>query len=486
MARRASPSCRCTGNPCRTRIGVACLSRIKTTSLLLIEFGYAGVCTRLTADNRGPYTDVHRWCGGTSQPLRLQANPKLCHAFMSIPAVFISIAILSCVMSVAVLGSLFQAQVPGVRLWCVASGLLAVTSALLLSGTSDIVVVTASSLLVVASLLGLRGFRQFLNQRASVVWEYVALGVILVMLVYWTFVSPHVDARSAMISGFIAYVRFYIGWSVLKYRPPGRPKYAYYFVSIAAALGAVVHAVRAISYGLGLAHETVFLAPTPLNVMFLGMATLTLPCLSVGMVLVAHDRLSDRMERLATFDDLTGVLTRRAFLARAEAIAHAAAARKTVFSIAILDLDKFKRINDRYGHAAGDLALARVASLISHAVREDDVVGRIGGEEFALLLPSSTKDEAGRLVDRLRAIVAASGSCVPGADEVVPTLSAGVDAYCEGDTLASVMARADAALYAAKANGRNCVMVAPAEDARQRRRLPIGASELTSGNITSH
>ncbi|VVD69306.1 diguanylate cyclase [Pandoraea fibrosis] len=401
---------------------------------------------------------------------------------MAITAVFISIAVLSCVMSVAVLGSLFQAKVPGVRLWCVASGLLAVISALLLTGTSNIVVVTASSLLVIASLLGLHGFRQFLNRRTSFAWEYGAIGVILFMLVYWTFVSPHVDARSAMISGFIAYVRFHIGWSVLKYRPPGRPKYAYYFVSIAATLGAMVHAVRAMAYAFGFAHETVFLEPTPLNVMFLGMATLTLPCLTVGMVLLAHDRLTDRMERLATFDDLTGVLARRAFIARAEAVTQASAARKSVFSIAILDIDNFKRINDRYGHAAGDLALAHVASLISHAVRGDDIVGRIGGEEFALLLPLATKEEAGCLVDRLRAIVAASGSCVPGRD-IVATLSAGVDAYCEGDTLASVMARADAALYAAKANGRNCVVVAPAVDPRSWRPLPNGPGELSPGHV---
>lgn len=380
---------------------------------------------------------------------------------MPISAVFISIATLSCVMSVAILGSLFGANVPGVRLWSVASGMLAVVAALVLAGTSDIVVAVASSLLVIASLLGLHGFRQFLDARSVSAWEYGALGVILFMLIYWTFVSPHVNARSAMISGFIAYVRFSIGWAVLKYRPSERPKYAYYFVSIAATLGAVVHAIRSVAYGLGLAQETTFLQPTPLNVVFLGMATLTLPCLSVGMVLLAHDRLSERMERLATFDDLTGVLSRRAFIARAEAITRATAAAKSTFSIAILDIDNFKSINDRYGHAAGDVALAHVASLISHAVRASDVVGRIGGEEFALLLPSETKEAAGHLVDRLRAIIAASGSCVPDRD-VVSTLSAGVDAFREGDTLASVMARADAALYAAKANGRNCVVVAPA------------------------
>lgn len=384
---------------------------------------------------------------------------------MSIPAVFISIAILSCVMSVAVLGSLYQAHVPGVRLWSVASGLLAVTSALLLSGTSDIVVATSSSLLMIASLLGVQGFRQFLNTRPDHAWEYVAIAAILGLLMYWTFVSPHVDARSAMISGVIAYVRFNIGWMVLRHRPPGRPKYAYYFVSVAATLGAVVHGVRSIAYAVGLAHETVFLQPTPLNVLFLGMATLTLPSLSVGMVLLAHDRLVDRMERLATYDDLTGVLARRAFIARAETVAMQSGLGRMPLSVAILDIDNFKSVNDRYGHAAGDCALAHVASLISRSVRTDDVVGRIGGEEFALLLPHVTKEEAGRLVDRLRDIVATSGSCVPNRD-VVPTLSAGVDAFGAGDTLATVMARADAALYAAKANGRNCVVVVPDTELR--------------------
>jgi len=379
---------------------------------------------------------------------------------MSISAVFISIAILSCLMSVAILGSLFRTGVPGIRLWGVASAMLAVTAGLLLAGPTDLIVVIASSLLVTASMLGLHGFRQFLHTRTTFAWEYVAVVAILILLVYWTFLSPHVDARSAMVSGFIAYVRFQIGWMVLKYRPAGRPKYAYYFVSIAAVLGAVVHGVRCIAYGLGFAHETVFLQATPLNVMFLGMATLTLPCLSVGMVMLAHDRLADRMERLATFDDLTGVLARRAFIARAEAILEAAVATRSTLSIAILDIDNFKVTNDRFGHAAGDKTLAHVASVISREVRQGDLVGRIGGEEFALLLPSTTREDAGRLVNRLRAIVAASGAGVQGRD-VVSTLSAGVDEFGEGDTLAAVMARADAALYAAKANGRNCVVVAP-------------------------
>jgi diguanylate cyclase (GGDEF)-like protein len=384
---------------------------------------------------------------------------------MSTPTALIGIAILSCLMSVAVLGSLFQAQIPGIRHWCVASSLLAVAATLLLLGRSNIVVMGASALLVVGSLLALQGFRQFFHLRPSRIWEYGALGGILAGLVYWTYVSPHVDARVAVISGFLAYVRFVIGWMVQRYRPAGRPKYGYHFVSVAAVLGAIVHAVRCIVYGLGLAHETTFLEATPINVTFIGMAILTLPCLSIGMVMLAHDRLAERMERLATIDDLTGVLGRRAFIARAEALFDLAKAEKSKLSIAILDIDNFKGINDRYGHAAGDQALARVASTISRETRQNDIVGRIGGEEFALLLPLTGKEDAARLTNRLRAIVAASDSHARAGD-VVCTLSAGVDEFGDCDTLASVMARADAALYAAKANGRNCVMVAPSSQDR--------------------
>jgi diguanylate cyclase (GGDEF)-like protein len=378
---------------------------------------------------------------------------------MSIPTALIGIAVLSCLMSFGVLGSLFQAQIPGIRRWCTASGLLAVTAALLLAGRSDIVVVGASALLVMGSLLGLQGFRQFFRRRPSFVWENSAVGAILVGIVYWTYVSPHVDARVAMMSGFIAYVRFSIAWLVERCRPEGRPKYAYHFVSVAAVLGAIVHAVRCVVYGLGLAHETAFLEATPLNIAFLGMATLTLPCLSVGMVMLAHDRLADRMERLATIDDLTGVLGRRAFVAQAEAMFEAAKAVQSKLSVAILDIDNFKGINDTYGHAVGDRALAQVASTLSRETRQNDLVGRIGGEEFALLLPLTGKEDAVRFTNRLRAIVAASASQARGID-VVCTLSAGVDEFADCDTLASVMARADAALYAAKANGKNCVMAA--------------------------
>ena len=313
--------------------------------------------------------------------------------------------------------------------------------------------------MVVASLLALQGFRQFFHLRSSVFWEYVALGALLSGILYWIYLSPDVNPRIAVMSGFLAYIRFRIAWVVERHRPAGRPKFGYRFVSVAAILGAIVHAFRCVAYGFGLAHDTTFLEAAPINVVVVGMAILTLPCLSIGMIMLAHDRLAERMERLATIDDLTGVLGRRAFIAQAEALSDLAKVARSRLSIAILDIDNFKSINDRYGHAAGDQALAHVALTISRETRQTDVLGRIGGEEFALLLPLTAKEDAAHLVTRLLSIVAASVSHAPTGD-VTCTLSAGIEEFGASDTVASVMARADKALYAAKANGRNCVMLA--------------------------
>lgn len=150
-------------------------------------------------------------------------------------------------------------------------------------------------------------------------------------------------------------------------------------------------------------------------------------------------------------------------------------------SIAILDLDKFKAINDEHGHASGDQVLAHFASTVSGGLRHGDVFGRLGGEEFAVLSQSTGRVDAVHLMDQLRVRVAASRVAIP-SGEVAYTFSAGVDEYHEGDTLANMMGRADAALYAAKAMGRNCVVGTLLSD-RQRVEdaQGEGATEQTNG-----
>jgi len=273
-----------------------------------------------------------------------------------------------------------------------------------------------------------------------------------------TYGRPDLDRRIAVTSAYFAYVRFAIAWTTLRYRTPWRPKYNYYFLAIAALSGAMIHVARSLTYGLGFDHERAFLDPSPLNVAFLGLGILSFPFMSIAMVMLAHDRLAERMERLATVDELTGTLVRRAFIERAEGILAVAWASGTPLAFAILDIDNFKAINDRYGHAAGDRALTYFGAAVSRLLRPGDLFGRLGGEEFAVLFPKTGVAEALRLTNLVRAAIAAS-PC----EQTPYTFSAGVDEFRAGDTLARVMVRADAALYTAKALGRNCVVVASSD-----------------------
>jgi len=165
------------------------------------------------------------------------------------------------------------------------------------------------------------------------------------------------------------------------------------------------------------------------------------------------------MERLAAIDELTGALVRREFMAQAELHLERANRAESRFAVAILDIDNFKAVNDAHGHAAGDRALAHFSSIVSQGIRRGDIFGRLGGEEFAVLFPETTRVDAMTLVNSLRLHLAASTLAVP-CGEVTCTFSAGVDEYQASEMLANLMARADAALYSAKAMGRNRVVLA--------------------------
>jgi diguanylate cyclase (GGDEF)-like protein len=178
-------------------------------------------------------------------------------------------------------------------------------------------------------------------------------------------------------------------------------------------------------------------------------------------IVLVRERAEIRHRRVAESDGLTGVMTRRAFF---EAGAAAVAENKDKplpVSVAVIDLDQFKAINDRFGHAMGDAVLKHFAELARSMLRHGDLVGRIGGEEFALLLPETSLADALEIVERLRA--AFETECRDVDDVAVgATLSAGVATGSSDSTLDAMLGGADAALYEAKAQGRNRVGRAPA------------------------
>jgi two-component system cell cycle response regulator len=167
--------------------------------------------------------------------------------------------------------------------------------------------------------------------------------------------------------------------------------------------------------------------------------------------------------RLATTDELTGLANRRSFLAGLEDEATRALRYPGQrVSLAILDVDHFKRVNDTYGHPIGDATLREVSAVCKGLFRKVDLVGRIGGEEFATLLPATVLDDAALVCDRLRQQVAET-EIRAGETPFRVTISVGIAEFTPGETTAQLLARADHALYAAKTGGRNRIALAASE-----------------------
>ncbi|PWR21967.1 GGDEF domain-containing protein [Zavarzinia compransoris] len=166
------------------------------------------------------------------------------------------------------------------------------------------------------------------------------------------------------------------------------------------------------------------------------------------------------LERAAHFDALTGLVNRHRFHALAAPLLQQAAREGHDLSLLMLDLDHFKAVNDRYGHAAGDRVLRATADRMRAALRARDIAARLGGEEFAALLPGTAPADARLIAERLRAAIAAAPVEV-GDAAIAVTVSIGLAGARPGETeLAAVLARADEALYAAKRAGRDRVAAA--------------------------
>lgn len=181
---------------------------------------------------------------------------------------------------------------------------------------------------------------------------------------------------------------------------------------------------------------------------------------SVRRALTAEAAAVRELQKSASTDALTGLANRRSFIAALErSLTRAGGERRTELCLAIFDIDHFKRVNDRFGHPAGDAVIREVAERSAAALRGRDLVGRIGGEEFAIILPKADIAMAESLCERLRAAVA--GRPIVHHDAIIPfTISIGIAEFQPGDDVDHIMARADAALYDAKTGGRNQVRLA--------------------------
>lgn len=187
---------------------------------------------------------------------------------------------------------------------------------------------------------------------------------------------------------------------------------------------------------------------------------------SIGFVLMIKERTDKESRTLAMTDALTGLYNRRAFMELAEKECTFAERNTLPLGLMMIDVDHFKSINDHYGHAAGDVALASVARILASRLRRQDTIGRYGGEEFCVLLPSTDRSGAASVGEALRrAIERAALSLAK--QSISVTVSIGITTYpAQGRSttphlLDSLFEKADAALYQAKREGRNRVVMLP-------------------------
>ncbi len=317
-------------------------------------------------------------------------------------------------------------------------------------------IVLANALLVAGYGLVVVGVNRFTGGAGRAGWVAAATAAMFGCALYFTYGAPDIGARVVVISAAIGGMALWCAARLTVGVPPG--------MRLTQGLTAAVFVLHGVPLLLrawvtqfgGGAMDSLF-APSTLHAVVFVDVTLASVGLAFAFAAMTTRRLHLNLERLASRDPLTGLLNRHAL----DAAISREMARSTrhlyPLSVLVMDLDRFKRINDTYGHDAGDAVLKTFARVATEALRRDDVLGRQGGEEFLALLPGSDGPSALVVAERIRAAVAAATILDDGRALGV-TVSIGVATTRDSGSCEGAMRAADAALYEAKRSGRNRVI----------------------------
>lgn len=185
-----------------------------------------------------------------------------------------------------------------------------------------------------------------------------------------------------------------------------------------------------------------------------------------------------RLYRESTQDPLTGLINRRVLMKRLTSEVAHLSERKISFCILMFDLDRFKRINDNYGHLIGDKVLKTTAAILQKGLREHDIVARFGGEEFVAVLPACKSAEAVAVAERIRANCHDTHLATPNGDSIQLSTSVGVTEYEPGEAIEVTLNRVDESLYKAKEMGRNRVVHSQSDGVVEHPQQPEPAAEV--------
>ncbi|HWT28313.1 MAG TPA: GGDEF domain-containing protein [Methylophilaceae bacterium] len=317
-------------------------------------------------------------------------------------------------------------------------------------------ILPATTLYALGLGLYLNGTQAFTEKRPT--YGITAIIVAMVIVIDGVFLWKQ-DFRIIVVFNafiFMAVNIFGARMLLIPVKPPLRT--AYWFTGSMFSLMALVFLIR--GFGGLIAEDAVFQAMSqwPLNKFTFFFGTVFQLCTTFGFILMLNYKLVERMRRMAGEDWLTGALNRRSLEDAANRME--ANCRRFNLGIAMLliDLDHFKQINDRYGHQFGDQVLAEFARIVVGSIRAGDLFGRYGGEEFCILLPNTSEDEALTQADRLRQAFETDMTVFRN-KRLACTISIGVSESTRvGHDFSALFAAADRALYEAKQRGRNRVV----------------------------
>jgi len=357
----------------------------------------------------------------------------------------------------------FNRNIPGLRLWMVSFLLGSVFSVSLLVRDwfpEVVAVVISQGSVSLAAYLCLMASRMYMGRRPFSHWYAVmGIGALMVASVYFTVVQPHLGMRFVFV-GLGAGICFLLTARTMAdggvRRVPAR-----YLFALVAGLHGLFLLLRPALFKLapvapgGLPDAGLV---TLVSQFVLLEAIVAVVLLGFGALMLANEFITSELRHLAEMDPLTNVFNRRAFLTLLDKAISAAQRTGTAVPVLVMDLDHFKNINDTWGHRAGDDVLRHFVMLAHRCLRKEDVMGRLGGEEFAIFLPNASAAGALAVAERLRALVEAQ-PVATGPQSIPLTVSVGVTLCAHGDAAGAALQRADEAMYLAKERGRNRVEV---------------------------
>lgn len=325
-------------------------------------------------------------------------------------------------------------------------------------------IIVANGLHILGYALLWKGLCQLL-ERPTWSWRNLslAMAIMLGLLAFWTYVLPSIAARSLLIVSISCVTYFALMWTAWNQTRGGAPSPALWFFALTSLFGLLSTLIRLVGT-LTQPDSSGFLQPSPQQTIYLVAFSFLAILHFLSFFLLATVRLHQELLDMAHIDPLTGALNRRGMYERLPGEIAEAQRKQLALSMVLCDLDHFKQINDRHGHAVGDAVLVHFVALINSLKRPHDLIVRLGGEEFALILPEASTEQAMLVAQRLHDhLNLERHDGVPAYTSSLGVASLEMGRIADGDPRALTeewFKRADVAIYRAKAAGRNRIEAA--------------------------